>query len=66
MISIILSVCLLNDPAVCREQPIPLAEQVDPRQCVLTAMPYVAQWGSEHPDWQIMRMSCRNGEEKAI
>jgi hypothetical protein len=66
VISIVLSICLLSDPTICREQPIPVADPIDPVKCMLTAMPYVAQWGSEHPNWQIVRMSCRNDAEKAI
>jgi hypothetical protein len=66
VIAIVLSVCLMNDPAICHEETIPVVEQIDSRQCVLSAMPYAAQWGSDHPEWKIVRWSCRAGGEKEI
>jgi hypothetical protein len=60
MIAIILSTCLLSDPEVCREQIIPLDSEVaSTTRCVMTAPPHVAQWSVEHPEWRVVRWSCR-------
>jgi hypothetical protein len=64
MIAIILSTCLLSDPSVCREETIPLANEVSAVRCVMTAPPHVAQWSTEHPEWRVVRWRCRLTTER--
>jgi hypothetical protein len=59
MIAIVLSTCLLADPGVCRDQTIPLMAEVSPARCMMKAPPHVAKWSEEHPEWRIVRWSCR-------
>jgi hypothetical protein len=66
MIAIILSTCLVSDPAVCREQTIPLSSEVSAIQCMMFAAPHIAQWSEVHPRWRVVRWRCRVGIEHAI
>jgi hypothetical protein len=59
MITIILSTCLLADPAVCRDQTIPLSDEISAVRCVMMAPPHVAKWSEEHPQWRVVRWQCR-------
>jgi len=58
MIAIIISACLVSDPAVCRDHRIPLDSGIDTRHCVLHAPPHFAKWSQEHPGWIIKRWRC--------
>jgi hypothetical protein len=66
MIEIIISTCLLADPAVCRDQTIPLLSEVSPVRCVMNAAPHVAKWSEEHPQWRVVRWQCRTGAQRDI
>jgi hypothetical protein len=59
MIAIILSTCLVSNPAVCREQIIPLDSETSAMRCVMTAPPHLAKWNDEHPEWRVVRWQCR-------
>lgn len=63
MLSIILSACLVADPAQCREHNLPAQNIVDPTRCVLLAQPFVAQWAGEHPEWEVKKYACRPANE---
>jgi hypothetical protein len=58
MIAIVLSTCLLADPAVCRDQTIRLTAEVSPVSCMMKAPPHVARWSEEHPEWRVVRWRC--------
>jgi hypothetical protein len=58
MIAIVISVCLLSDPGVCRDQTIPLSFDMTPTRCVMAAPPHVARWSEEHPAWRVVRWRC--------
>jgi hypothetical protein len=66
MIAVILSACLVNDPSVCREYRIPLASNISAMQCLVTAMPHVAQWTEEHPHWRVVRWQCSAARQQDI
>jgi hypothetical protein len=66
MLAIVLSACLANQPAVCRDYKIPLSEGVDPMRCAADAPPYFAQWCEEHPGWKVTRWRCASGNEHDI
>ncbi len=65
-IALILSTCLVRDPAVCRDHKIVLAPEVTAFQCMKSAMPQVARWSEEHPQWRIVRWQCRPATEQDI
>ena len=66
MIAIILSTCLISNPAVCREQAIPLSSEISVIQFMKFAAPHVAQWSEEHPRWRVVRWRCQLGIEHNI
>lgn len=66
MLAIVVSVCLISDPAICRDERISLVTNVSPQKCLMSAPPYVAQWNGEHPDWRVVRWRCSNADEKDI
>lgn len=66
MLAIILSVCLISDPAVCRNERIPVATAVSPSRCALDAAPQVAKWSDEHPQWRVVRWRCGGVDERDI
>jgi hypothetical protein len=59
MLALVLSACLVSDPAQCRDHKVPLDNAVDPTRCVMFAPPFVAKWADEHPGWEIKKFECR-------
>ncbi len=59
MMTIILSACLVSDPAVCKDYRLPLEGEMSTTQCAMSAPPYFAQWMEEHPAWRVMRWKCQ-------
>lgn len=57
MIELVLSVCLISEPANCKEVNLSyLAEQ--PSQCLLHGQAEIARWQEGHPEWRIARWKC--------
>lgn len=60
MIELALIVCLSADPAKCKDVGLTYAsESVTPQQCMMRAIPEVAKWTGEHPNWYVKKWSCR-------
>jgi hypothetical protein len=56
---LVLLVCLAATPSTCREERLTIAfEQTDPRTCMAGAVPVIAEWTGDHPDWQVARWKC--------
>lgn len=56
---LVLLVCLAASPETCREERLLVSyEQSDPRACMMGAMPIVAEWSGEHPEYTVSRWSC--------
>lgn len=66
MLAIVVSVCLISDPTICRDERISLVADVSPHRCAMGAPPYVAQWNGEHPDWRVVRWRCSSAGERDI
>ncbi len=66
MLSIILSACLVSDPAECRDFKIPVDFRMPAKNCTMAAAPGCARWGNEHPQWQIKRWKCQSSTFKDI
>jgi hypothetical protein len=66
MLAIVVSVCLISDPTICRDERISLVTNVSPHRCLMSAPPFVAQWNGEHPDWRVVRWRCSSADEKDI
>ncbi|MGA7325817.1 MAG: hypothetical protein WBX25_15340 [Rhodomicrobium sp.] len=59
MIEIVMTVCIVAQPATCRDQRVLFDENTTPWQCMKNAQSYIAQWGSEHPTWFVQRWKCQ-------
>ncbi|MGO9545543.1 MAG: hypothetical protein ACLPPF_12220 [Rhodomicrobium sp.] len=59
MIELVMTVCIVAQPATCRDQRVLFDEDTTPMQCMMTAQPTIAQWGTEHPKWFVQRWKCR-------
>ena len=57
-IDLIVTVCAVASPTVCEEQHLIFKSTASPRQCVMAAQPYIAQWVSEHPKWTAVKWRC--------
>ena len=66
MIAIVISACLIGDPATCKDYRIPLDLNVDARHCMADAQPHFATWASQHPGWQIMRWHCASADSQDL
>lgn len=67
MVAIIISVCLLSDPNVCRDETVVLSGDVSSSaRCMMKAPPHVAQWSEEHPGWRVVRWRCGPANRRDI
>ena len=57
-IDLIITVCAVLSPATCEERHLVFSSDVSPRQCVMAAQPYIAQWVGEHPKWTAVKWRC--------
>ncbi|HEY8161352.1 MAG: hypothetical protein ACR650_04665 [Methylocystis sp.] len=64
-IELILTVCALSQPSACDERKLMLESATgSTSNCMMQAMPYIAQWSGEHPNMQVTRWRCvRPGSE---
>ncbi|WP_102960134.1 hypothetical protein [Mangrovicella endophytica] len=58
MIDLILTVCMLSQPETCKEQRLTFESRGSLNQCMMLAMPYVANWAGEHPLWHVKEWHC--------
>ena len=66
MIELFAAVCLINNPASCRDISLTYsAEALTPMQCLMQAQPEIAKWISDHPGWQLKRYACRPASQFA-
>ncbi len=66
MLTIVMSICLISDPSICREERIGRQISTSPQQCAMSAAPRIAEWNGEHPDWRVVRWRCSRADEKEI
>jgi hypothetical protein len=66
MLAIIVSACLVTDPAACKDYKIPLDSSIDPTRCVMHSPPHVAKWAEEHPNLVVTKFQCRPTNENDI
>ncbi len=63
MIELLMTVCVIAQPAICRDQHMLLDSDVTPVQCMMNVQPTIARWGSEHPQWFVQRWKCQYPRE---
>lgn len=60
MIELVVSVCLIAEPARCKDVNLVFdADSVTTMQCMMGAGPEIARWIGEHPKWQLKRWACQ-------
>jgi hypothetical protein len=57
-IQLIITVCAVLSPTTCEERSLSFSATFSPRQCVMAAPPYIAQWIGEHPKWTAVKWRC--------
>lgn len=58
MVELIVTVCLLAQPATCERFPLPFVPAMSLRACMLQAPVHLARWGRDHPAWRIRTFVC--------
>jgi hypothetical protein len=60
MIEIAAAVCMISAPERCRDISLTFeAESVNPGMCMMQGQTQLAEWTQSHPNWRIVRFSCR-------
>jgi hypothetical protein len=59
MLELVLTVCALANPTTCQDEHVLLDSDTTPLQCTMSAPPFIAKWGTEHPKWFVQRWTCR-------
>jgi len=59
MIELVLSVCLIQAPATCKDVKLSyMADRVTPQQCMMYGQSEIAKWTEGHPKWRVKKWSC--------
>jgi hypothetical protein len=58
LVDLVLTVCLLSDPARCRDEHLLFESRGSLFQCMILAPTYIAKWSGEHPAVKIVRWTC--------
>jgi hypothetical protein len=59
MMELVIAACLAADLSRCKNVSLTYsADGLSPEQCMMTSMPEIAKWSTEHPNWVPMRWSC--------
>lgn len=67
LIVLVLTVCLVADPQVCRTELLHFESRGSLTQCMFLAPPEIAKWTKEHPALTVVRWKCEypNPEQDA-
>jgi hypothetical protein len=58
-VELVVFVCLAANVATCEEQHLSVAlEPVPQSTCMMKAMPYLAKWAGDHPQFVIKKWRC--------
>jgi hypothetical protein len=67
IVDLVIAVCLISDPTSCREEHLYFESHGSLRACMAEAIPAMAQWAGNNPQWHIERFHCEwanDAEEK--
>lgn len=64
MIDLILTVCMVSNPASCKEERLAYQSRGSLAQCMMLSTPYVAAWAGDHPQWTIKSWRCGWPDER--
>jgi hypothetical protein len=64
---IVLTVCLLSQPANCKDERIyGVVQTSDAFRCALESVQYMAQWMNDHPGYQVVKWRCAPPTDQAL
>ncbi|TWF58552.1 hypothetical protein [Neorhizobium alkalisoli] len=58
MVDLVLTVCLLSNPASCRDEHLFFESRGSLFQCMILAPTEIAKWSGDHPALRIKRWRC--------
>ena len=58
MVDLILAICMVDDAKTCREEHLYFESQGSLDRCMFLAIPYIAQWSGQHPQWVVKAFHC--------
>lgn len=58
MIKMIVIVCMMSNPNVCKIEKIPFEENVTISQCQNYSQIILAMWNNQNPSWEIKKYRC--------
>ncbi|SMF11362.1 hypothetical protein SAMN02982989_5258 [Xaviernesmea oryzae] len=58
LIELVLTICLADQPASCREEHLRFEDRGGPVTCMLQAPPQIAKWSAEHPRLRVVKWRC--------
>jgi hypothetical protein len=57
-VDLIIAVCMLENPTACEEKHLYFESHGSLRACMFEAMPAMAEWAGNHPQWHVERFHC--------
>ena len=58
IVDLILAVCMIREPSTCREEHLYFESHGSLSRCMIEAVPTLAKWAADHPEWRIARFHC--------
>jgi hypothetical protein len=58
MMELVFVACLGAQPPICETKAMQFSD-MSAMACTMCAQQVLAQWGNEHPNWQIQRWTCQ-------
>jgi hypothetical protein len=58
IVDLIVAACLMQAPQTCQEAHLRFQAGRSLQDCMFQAMPEVAKWAGEHPQWHVTRFHC--------
>ena len=59
MMELVLTVCAVAQPSACLDQRMLFDQNSTPRQCMMSAPPFIARWAGQHRQWFIRSWKCQ-------
>lgn len=59
MIELLVAVCMIDEPANCKDVHLAMNGNLNARQCMTQGQFEMARWIGENPDWVIRRWTCK-------
>ena len=57
-VALIMAVCMISEPNSCREEHLYFESHGSLRACMSEAIPTMAEWAGNHPQWHIEKFHC--------